>query len=66
MPREKSSLYFSLGIVAFVRILFAKHNLSSFKFSTEYGERTMLVNTPILEVYLLFHHLRLKTIYNLK
>ena len=53
MPREKSSLYFSLGIVAFVRILFAKHNLSSFKFSTEYGERTMLVNTPILDGYVL-------------
>ena len=35
MPRGKSLLYFSLDILAFARILFAKHNLSSFKFSTE-------------------------------
>ena len=33
------------------KIFFAKHNLSSFKFSTKVWERTMLVNTPILEAY---------------
>lgn len=34
------------------KIFFAKHNLSSFKFSTKVWERDMLVNTPILEAYL--------------
>ncbi|WP_329772431.1 hypothetical protein, partial [Bacteroides fragilis] len=33
------------------KIFFAKHNLSSFKFSTKVWERNMLVNTPILEAY---------------
>ena len=33
------------------KIFFAKHNLSSFKFSTKVCERDMLVNTPILEAY---------------
>ena len=31
------------------KIFFAKHNLSSFKFSTKVWERAMLVNTPILD-----------------
>ena len=31
--------------------LFAKHNLSSFKFSTKVWERNMIVNTPILDGY---------------
>ncbi|MBV3868690.1 hypothetical protein, partial [Phocaeicola coprocola] len=34
------------------KIFFAKHNLSSFKFSTKVCERDMLVNTPILEAYI--------------
>ena len=33
------------------KIFFAKHNLSSFKFSTKVWERAMLVNTPISEAY---------------
>ncbi|WP_418795765.1 hypothetical protein, partial [Phocaeicola plebeius] len=33
------------------KVFFAKHNLSSFKFSTKVRERAILVNTPILEVY---------------
>lgn len=33
------------------KIFFAKHNLSSFKFSTKVWERNMLVNTPILDGY---------------
>ncbi|WP_204405225.1 hypothetical protein, partial [Bacteroides caecigallinarum] len=33
------------------KIFFAKHNLSSFKFSTKVWEREILVNTPILEAY---------------
>ena len=36
------------------KIFFAKHNLSSFKFSTKVCERDMLVNTPILEAYQYF------------
>ena len=37
------------------KVFFAKHDLSSFKFSTKVWERTMLVNTPILEAYLVFY-----------
>ena len=48
---DGNSFGFALSLVEepqSFKVFFAKHNLSSFKFSTEYGERTLLVNTPIL------------------
>ena len=42
---------FLFSILTGLQIFFAKHNLSSFKFSTKVCERDMLVNTPILEAY---------------
>ena len=51
---DGNSIGFALGLVEepqSFKIFFAKHNLSSFKFSTKVWERDMLVNTPILEAY---------------
>ena len=51
---DGNSIGLTLGFVEepqSFKIFFAKHNLSSFKFSTKVWERTMLVNTPILEAY---------------
>ena len=51
---DGNSFGFAFGLVEepqSFKIFFAKHNLSSFKFSTKVWERAMLVNTPILEVY---------------
>ncbi|WP_410859777.1 hypothetical protein [Phocaeicola plebeius] len=56
---DGNSIGLTLGFVEepqSFKIFFAKHNLSSFKFSTKVCERDMLVNTPILEAYI---HLRL-------
>ena len=52
---DGNSIGLTLGFVEepqSFKIFFAKHNLSSFKFSTKVCERDMLVNTPILEAYL--------------
>ena len=49
-----NSFGFALGLVEepqSFKVFFAKHNLSSFKFSTKVWEKAMLVNTPILEAY---------------
>ena len=43
MGKNHASQYANFGSL--------QHNLSSFKFSTKVWERTMLVNTPILEAY---------------
>ena len=54
---DGNSIGLTLGFVEepqSFKIFFAKHNLSSFKFSTKVCERDMLVNTPILEAYLIF------------
>ena len=51
---DGNSIGFALGLVEepqSFKIFFAKHNLSSFKFSTKVWERNMLVNTPILDGY---------------
>ena len=51
---DGNSIGLTLGFVEepqSFKIFFAKHNLSSFKFSTKVCERDMLVNTPILEAY---------------
>ena len=51
---DGNSIGLTLGFVEepqSLKIFFAKHNLSSFKFSTKVCERDMLVNTPILEAY---------------
>lgn len=51
---DGNSIGLTLGFVEesqSFKIFFAKHNLSSFKFSTKGCERDMLVNTPILEAY---------------
>ena len=52
MRKRHASQYANFGsLPQSFKIFFAKHNLSSFKFSTKVWERTMLVNTPILEAY---------------
>lgn len=54
---DGNSIGLTLGFVEepqSFKIFFAKHNLSSFKFSTKVCERDMLVNTPILEAYVFF------------
>ena len=54
---DGNSIGLTLGFVEepqSFKIFFAKHNLSSFKFSTKVCERDMLVNTPILDGYLCF------------
>lgn len=51
---DGNSIGLTLGFVEepqSFKIFFAKHNLSSFKFSTKVKERDILVNTPILEAY---------------
>ena len=51
---DGNSIGLTLGFVEkpqSFKIFFAKHNLSSFKFSTKVCERDMLVNTPILDGY---------------
>ena len=58
---DGNSIGLTLGFVEepqSFKIFFAKHNLSSFKFSTKVWERTMLVNTPILEAYVSNSELR--------
>ena len=52
---DGNSIGLTLGFVEepqSFKIFFAKHNLSSFKFSTKVCERDMLGKTPILEAYL--------------
>ena len=54
---DGNSLGLTLGFVEepqSFKIFFAKHNLSSFKFSTKVWERNMLVNTPILDGYAIY------------
>lgn len=51
---DGNSFGLTLGLVEepqSFKVFFAKHNLSSFKFSTKVWERIMLVNTPILDGY---------------
>ena len=53
---DGNSIGLTLGFVEepqSFKIFFAKQNLSSFKFSTKVCERDMLVNTPILEAYII-------------
>ena len=65
---DGNSIGLTLGFVEepqSFKIFFAKHNLSSFKFSTKVCERDMLVNTPILEAYKsIFTHKRLSLVCN--
>ncbi|WP_304251926.1 hypothetical protein, partial [Phocaeicola plebeius] len=46
------------------KIFFAKHNLSSFKFSTKVWERNMIVNTPILDGYEDMERMRIEVFSN--
>ena len=63
MGKRHASQYANFGCLPF-KIFFAKHNLSSFKFSTKVCERDMLVNTPILEAYIYLKELFKKTNFN--
>lgn len=51
---DRNYLGFAFGLVEesqSFKVFFAKHNLSSFKFSAKVRERAMLINTPILDAY---------------
>lgn len=65
---DGNSIGLTLGFVEksqSFKIFFAKHNLSSFKFSTKVCERDMLVNTPILEAYMLSYFIIIRYLYQI-